>query len=66
MEKFIHFLQTEDLVNRPVDLSHSFNLPILNALWTFTSGNQFSYDDPRLHQVLEKITSMFEEYIFRI
>ena len=24
--------------NWPVDLNHTFNLPILNALWTFTSG----------------------------
>ena len=44
----------------PFDFVNQWNLPILNALWRFTVGEKFAYDDPKLLSIIERLTKSFK------
>lgn len=44
----------------PFDFINQWNLPILNALWRFTVGEKFAYDDPKLLSIIERLTKSFK------
>ena len=46
--------------DQPFDFLNKFNLPVLNALWKVTVGQRFSYDDPKLISVIERLTQLFK------
>ena len=46
--------------SEPFDFMNKLNLPILNALWKVTVGERFSYDNPRLLSIVERLTEAFK------
>ena len=40
----------------PINLTNRFNLAVVNALWTITTGKRFSHDDPQAMQSVKRIT----------
>lgn len=43
---------------RPILTQNRFNIAVLNALWTITTGNRFKQDDPELKEVLAILTRL--------
>ena len=44
----------------PFDIINKLNLPILNALWKVTVGERFEYDNPRLIDIVHRLTETFK------
>ena len=59
-EEIVQFKQLlTGIMAEPIDFAHRLNLPILNALWHVTVGERFSYDNPRLADIVERLTETF-------
>jgi hypothetical protein len=56
--RFLQLLQ-HNYENKPVDMTDKFSLPILNVIWTFTSGTGYDYDNPQLQKIMSLITKWF-------
>ena len=41
---------------KPVMTQNRFNIAVLNALWTITSGQRLKQDDPELQEIMAAIT----------
>ncbi|XP_065557950.1 cytochrome P450 2L1-like isoform X2 [Artemia franciscana] len=39
----------------PTDIRNKFSVPVVNALWTITTGERFSNTDNRVHEVLDEV-----------
>ena len=60
-EEIVQFKQLlNGVMADPVDFAHRLNLPILNALWHVTVGERFSYDNPKLADIVERLTETFK------
>ena len=59
VDRFTTYL--EQFENKPVNLLGSFNIPILNVLWTFSAGEVFEYDDTKLKYIIERMDALFRE-----
>jgi len=46
-------------VGTPVNLANRFNLAVLNALWTMTTGQRLSFDDPEAMRSVEEMNKYF-------
>ena len=46
-------------VGNPVNLANRFNLAVLNALWTMTTGQRLSFDDPEAMRSVEEMNKYF-------
>ena len=66
MEEMIQaeIVQFKQLLNgimtKPIDFAHRLNLPILNVLWHVTVGERFRYDNPKLADIVERLTESFK------
>ena len=58
--KFRALLETYG--KEPIDIAGKMNLPIINALWRVTAGEDFEYDNPVLVDLLTRMT----EFLRRI
>ena len=58
VNQFISFVNTN--IDQPLDFSHKLNLPIINALWKITVGDRFEYDNPKLLNIVERLTECFK------
>ena len=47
-------------MDKPFDFRHQLNLPILNALWNVLVGERFEYDNPRLKDLISRLTEVFQ------
>ena len=56
--QFTSFLKT--FAGKPFEISSKFNLPLINILWRLASSEQFEYDDPKLVEILQKVTLLFQ------
>ena len=56
--QFTAFLKT--FAGKPFEISPKFSLPLINILWRLASSEQFEYDDPKLVEMLEKVTLLFQ------
>jgi len=45
----------------PMNLIDQFNLPIINALWRITAGVRFQYDDCKLLEIMEGLSTIFRK-----
>ena len=50
----------EGISDEPIDFANKLNLPILNALWRVTVGERFEYDDPKLRDIVTRLTNTFK------
>ena len=56
-EEIVQFKQLlNGIMTKPIDFAHRLNLPILNALWHVTVGERFRYDNPKLADIVERLT----------
>ncbi len=46
-----------------VNISHDFNIAVLNSLWTILLNERFDYDDPKLKKLVLLIDQFFKEVI---
>nr|QST15082.1 CYP370C13 protein [Diaphanosoma celebensis] len=46
----------EENAGRPIQLSNRFNVAVVNALWSITTGQRFSQDDPEVKKRVEQLT----------
>ncbi len=60
VKQFIAYLKQTSCT--PIDIAGKFNLPILNALWKITVGESFEYSDPKLIEILEKLTELLQKF----
>ena len=56
--QFTSFLKT--FAGKPFEISRKFSLPLINILWRLASSEQFEYDDPKLVEILQKVTLLFQ------
>ena len=56
--QFTSFLKT--FAGKPFEISRKFSLPLINVLWRLASSEQFEYDDPKLVEILQKVTLLFQ------
>ena len=60
-EEIVQFKNLLDRsLNEPVDFMNKLTLPILNALWNVTGGERFDYDNPRLKDLVVRMTETFK------
>lgn len=65
MEELIQHEVTElvsrfrNVLNRPVELSQSFNVAVLNSLWAMVAGKRMAHDDPKILQLVNFLTQGF-------
>ena len=56
VQKTVEFFKQD--LDRPTSMKMRMNIPILNALWKLVTGETYDYDDPRLLQIVDKISLM--------
>jgi len=56
--KFRALLETYG--KEPIDIAGKMNLPIINALWRVTAGEDFEYDNPVLVDLLTRMTEFLK------
>ena len=54
VSEFIERLKKD--AGKPIATQNRFNIAVLNALWTITSGQRLSQDDPELQEIIAAIT----------
>ena len=60
-EEVAQFKQLIDKnISQPFNFMGKLNLPILNALWKVLVGERFEYDNPRLIDIVKRLSDAFE------
>ena len=57
--QFTGFLHS--FLGKPVDIRSMFNAPLVNVLWRVVSSEQFDYNDPKLIDLLEKVSIVIQK-----
>ena len=60
-EEIVHFKRLLDAnLAEPIEFDHYFNIPVLNALLTMAVGERLDHDDPRLRDIIQRLTKTLE------
>ena len=47
-------------VNQPIKINLTFNLSVVNALWTVVTGSRLSLDDPKLIKLVARVDELMQ------
>lgn len=56
VNEFVERLRKD--AGKPIATQNRFNIAVLNALWTITSGQRLDHDDPELLEIIAAITRL--------